>query len=444
LNKWTVLDALWCAVLMAFVMAGTVLVPFHGDESTLIYMSRDYAYQFIDRDLERIAYDATPQDNPDTEFATQQELRLLNGTIPKYWMGFTWHVAGYGVDDLNNQWVWGPDYAYNLANGHIPSPDLLQTVRFGTALLMALAVPAAFGIGWTIGGDGGRGRTAAYAVSLLFALNPALLLNGRRAMMESALMLFSLLTVLAAMRFLRARRWWPLLGVAIGMAVASKHTAIMTVLPVVAALGLALFWRGWHDRRRLLPDFAALIAAGCVALLVFYALNPAWWGDPVERAQHVLALRTELLGGQLGLSPNYVTLPDRLAGFADAVLIGRPQYFEIVDWAAYIPDEIAAYEASPWFGLGGSVIWGVVMALLTLCGMIALIRGAKDTAAARWVLALWVFGACVMVIALTPFYWQRYYIPAILPVVVLAGSGAGQIYALVAPRFARNGPAAGR
>jgi hypothetical protein len=60
------------------------------------------------------------------------------------------------------------------------------------------------------------------------------------------------------------------------------------------------------------------------------------------------------------------------------------------------------------------------------------------------VLALWVFGACVMVIALTPFYWQRYYIPAILPVVVLAGSGAGQIYALVAPRFARNGPAAGR
>ncbi|HRL13551.1 MAG TPA: phospholipid carrier-dependent glycosyltransferase, partial [Aggregatilineales bacterium] len=251
MSKWRVIDALWCAVLMVYVMAGVAVVPFHGDESTLIYMSRDYAYQFIDRDLSRLAFDATPDDNRDPEFATQQQLRLLNGTIPKYWMGFSWHVAGYTVDDLNDQWFWGPDYAYNLANGHIPTPDLLQTVRFGTALLMALAVPVAFGIGLTLGGDGARGRVTAYAVSLLFALNPALLINGRRAMMESALMLFSLLTVLAAMRFVRARRWWPVFGLAIGMAVASKHTTIMAVLPVVAAVTLALVWRARRDRRRL-------------------------------------------------------------------------------------------------------------------------------------------------------------------------------------------------
>lgn len=437
LSKWRVIDALWCAVLMVYVMAGVAVAPFHGDESTLIYMSRDYAYQFIDRDLSRLAFDATPDDNPDPEFATQQQLRLLNGTIPKYWMGFSWHVAGYTVDDLNDQWFWGPDYAYNLANGHIPTPDLLQTVRFGTALLMALAVPVAFGIGLTLGGDGARGRVTAYAVSLLFALNPALLINGRRAMMESALMLFSLLTVLAAVRLIRARRWWPVFGLAIGMAVASKHTTIMAVLPVVAAVTLALVWRARRERRRLAGDLAALAAAGVVAIGVFYVLNPGWWGDPIGRAQHVLALRTELLGGQLGLSPNYGTLGDRLSGFVNAVFVGWPQYYEIVDWAAYIPDQIADYEATPWFGLGGSALWGVIMAALSVCGLIALTRGPWHTAAARWVLAVWVIGACVMVIALTPFYWQRYYIPAMLPVIALAGLGAGQIYVWIAARGVR-------
>jgi hypothetical protein len=53
------------------------------------------------------------------------------------------------------------------------------------------------------------------------------------------------------------------------------------------------------------------------------------------------------------------------------------------------------------------------------------------------VLAVWVIGACVMVIALTPFYWQRYYIPAMLPVIALAGLGAGQIYVWIAARGVR-------
>ena len=42
---------------MLYVIAGATITPFHGDEATQIYMSRDYAYQFLQGDLARIYYD---------------------------------------------------------------------------------------------------------------------------------------------------------------------------------------------------------------------------------------------------------------------------------------------------------------------------------------------------------------------------------------------------
>ena len=98
-----------------------------------------------------------------------------------------------------------------------------------------------FALGQMLGG-----RPVAYLASLYYALNPALLIEGRRAMMEGSLTFFSLLTVLAGIWLLQKRRWWTaiLLGIAAGLALASKHTAVFTVVRSVWVC--ALFIRWWN------------------------------------------------------------------------------------------------------------------------------------------------------------------------------------------------------
>src|SRR5690606_15042710 len=117
----------------------------------------------------------------------------------------------------------------NQRTGHFPADDLLRAARWPSALLTAAGVVVMFALGREAGG-----RPAAYLASAYYALSPALLLNGRRAMMEGSLLFFSLLVVLAGVWFLRTYSWRTalLMGVAGGLALASKHTALFAVTVV--------------------------------------------------------------------------------------------------------------------------------------------------------------------------------------------------------------------
>ena len=413
-------------------------------------MSRDYAYQFLQGDLDLVRYHDPPIS------ATEQQLRLLNGTLSKYLIGFTWHLDGFRVDQLNDQWDWGADWNYNQQNNHAPSDALLQASRVPSALLLAAGVLVIFVLGRALGG-----RPAAYLASLYYALNPALLIDGRRAIMEGSLTFFSLLVVFASVWLLRKRRWWTaiLLGAAAGLALASKHTAVFTVAAVFGACALypVVEWvigkwraskqgRAQHvsifdgaplqndDSRKgqgnlrlrgALRTYAMLVVAGVIALGVFYALNPAWWGDPVTRAGQVLALRRNLLAGQTATFGGYANFPDALGGFFRQMFVNLPQYYEIPAWAGYIAEPIARYESSPWHGvsLGGSVIGGVVLLALTLIGMWATLSDRKLPVSARIVICLWAVAMLITTALLTPLEWQRYYLPAYPAVGLLAAKG---------------------
>ena len=289
-------------------------------------MSRDYAYQFLRGDIDRVRFHDPPLS------PTEQELRLLNGTVSKYLYGLAWHLGGFSIDDLNEQWDWGADWNYNQSTGHAPGEALLQISRIPSALLLAAGVVVMFALGNALGG-----RSVAYLASLYYALNPALLLNGRRAMMEGSTMFFTLLLVLAGIWVLQRRRVWAglLLGLAAGLAAASKHSAIFTVTAVFGACALyplllwADAWRaksGDTHRPAFLRIYGLLILAGVIAALVFYALNPAWWGDPLGRLSYVLNMRGDLLAGQTAAFGGYANLPDALGGFFRQVFVNLPQY----------------------------------------------------------------------------------------------------------------------
>jgi 4-amino-4-deoxy-L-arabinose transferase-like glycosyltransferase len=409
------MPVLWLAALIGCILAGVALTPFHGDESTQIYMSRDYAYQFIQRDLSQITYSADPAS------PTEQHLRLLNGTISKYAIGLAWHLAGYTLDSLNDQWDWGADWDYNQANGHAPSPGLLVAARWTSALFLAAGVIVMFALGRKLGG-----LPAAYLASLYYALNPALLLNGRRAMMEGGFMLFSLLVLLAGILFIEKADWKRglLLGIVGGLALASKHTALFTVAAVwtgcgVYALRSLLSQSVSTVTARLLP----LLLAGLVAGGVFLAVNPAWWDNPVERAGDVLALREDLLQIQVDVFGGYADLEERIAGFWRQAVIARPQYYEATGWDSYIGDQIATYEASPWHGVsvGGSAVGAALFLIMIGVGLWALLRAPGGKQPVLWLAVWWALILVVTTLLLTPLEWQRYYLP-VYPALGLIGA----------------------
>lgn len=437
------LDALYLIFLAMYILAGVPEVPFHGDEATVMYTARDFYYIFVRGEMRHVLYSDKPSEiSPDA--ATEQHLRLLNGPLSRYLYGLVAYTAGYSIEQINGQWDWCCDWQYNQQTGRIPAADLLLRTRFVSALMLAGGAAVMFIIGQQTGG-----RPVAYLASLYFALNPALLINGRRAMMDSGLMLFSLLVVLAGLWVIRElednipgrgtlRPYRHVaLGVVSGLALAAKHTAIFTVGAVFAAgitYEILLVIR--QVRAGLRPAPAArwvlsLIGAGLLAFLVFYILNPAWWSDPVGRAGLVLALRTDLLNGQAAAFGGYPDFGAQAMGFLRQVFVVPPQYYEVSNWQAFIGEQIAVYEASPWRGLsmGGSVPGALLFVLFIVIGVITVIRSQKISGGERWLPGIYGLTMLLTTLLLTPLEWQRYYLPAYPAAGLFAAAGLTSLMA---------------
>jgi hypothetical protein len=201
------------------------------------------------------------------------------------------------------------------------------------------------------------------------------------------------------------------LGLAAGFAVASKHTCLLTIAAVM--IGLLWVGRRWFLRTLGLNALSAVLAFG-----VFFALNPAWWGDPLHMPGIVLSLRQEMMGTQ-----------ETFYGFSniDRALalvqypFGSPQFFEDAkyDWTQWIGGQIAAYNSSGLAGVEWSRWIGIVWAAL-LTGCVLLVRRPTPLS----ILFLCVLGlsaAELLVINRLP--WQRYYLPLAAPLAITAGLG---------------------
>lgn len=404
----------WLLFWSAYLLMGVADVPFHGDEATQLFMGRDYHYQFVHHDPAQVRY----SENPTTP--TEQHLRLLNGTLPKYAYGWLSASMGYTLETLNNQWDWGADWAYNLASNHMPAPDLLYWARMASTLLLVVGLWGIFTLGYQLGGV-----SVALVASAYYALNPALLLNGRRAMMEGWMIGFSVVTVLASVWHVRTHTWQSLLalGISSGLAVASKHTAAFAVLGVFLGAGVWHIWAMWRNLAFSLRPLMHLMVAGVLALGVFYALNPAWWHEPLARIQTVLALRTELLVGQTTTFGGYTNLGEQAHGWADHTLMVLPQYYEVSGWQNNISEQITYYESTLWRGisLGGSSLGALVVGILCLVGIVRTWQARKHPVAL--LLLFWGAITLILTLLLTPLAWQRYYLPAYPIVGLLLAQG---------------------
>jgi len=411
--------ALYVGALVAYVLAGCALVPFHGDESTILYMSSDFDTLFLRGDLAHIEYrDPPPTDDP--EAATKQDLRILNGVTSKYLYGIAWWLSGFTVHDLNQQWIWGTDWAYNQSHNTIPNPVLLFIARWASGLLTALSVVLVFVIAARSGG-----WPAAYVAAFVYALTPAVLLNGRRAVFEGAALASIALVVYITQRMIgksvsgirAAIAQLCGLGLVAGLAIASKHTDLLIV---VAALGAFILYPALSGGvlRAVGP---ALLAMGAliIAALIFIALNTAWWSQPLAMPRIILDRRSELLNTQANDFGRLTTPTAQMIALVRESLSAAPQYFEGgSDWAIWIGDSIQRYQASGLAGLSG-LVWTAFVGALVVGGLVrSLIRWRRPGV---FVVICWVAVTLVGLYVLTPVDWQRYYLPLAAPVAVMCG-----------------------
>jgi 4-amino-4-deoxy-L-arabinose transferase-like glycosyltransferase len=442
-------DILWVVALGIFVVAGMMQATFHGDEAMQIYMSHDYATLFIYRHPEQLLIDRILDQPYDID--NDPWLRILNGSINRYAIGLSWHLAGLndGLLPPRPGWDWGLEYGRNVETGHRPSDTLLAAGRISSTLFLALSAAVMFGIGWQMGG-----RRLAYIVSGLYAVNPILLLNGRRAMMEGSMLFFGLLALLTAAVIAKNRAAqtdspspngptkallrWAALIVAAGLALASKHSGILFVAGafgwIFAAeiIGIAIKLRqsGRKPTRHLLLPLLTmsvkLVVSAVLSALLFIALSPALWHDTPTRLQDLIYERQRLLDMQVKSDPLApTTLMQRVEGTITQPFMTPPVHFEVAFWAKAEPiiSEINRYMASPISGIQFGAVTGGLLTLLAGLGIFSLIWPRLRAGEA------WTSGILVWVVAnvgsllVNPLPWQRYYLPWIPAAIVLTGLG---------------------
>ena len=406
-SRW--LDVLWCLTMTLYILAGISSVPLHGDESTQIYMGRDFYYHLQGESNQVFFRDWVTLSGDES---TEQQLRLLNGTLPKYLFGMIAYFSGYELDDINQQWAWGSGWQWNHENGHVPSDDLLFRSRTVSAVLLAISAIGLFSLGYAV-----AGRAVGYFTSAYYVLNPAILLNGRRAMMEGGMLAFTILAILLAVYLLKNRTWWQfvLTGITGGLAVASKHTSVVTITVIFAVCGLYFLL---NSRK----DLLKLVGAGILSLIVFFLLNPAWWSNPPGAVARVLDLRQDLLAGQVSFFGGYENYAEQFRGFTRQSFLVLPVYAES-DFDGFYSEQIERiqqYDSSILSGvsLGGSTIGGVIVFILTITGLIQLWLYEETDLAIKWLITGWLASMIFLTLVLTPLEWQRYYLP-IYPIIGL-------------------------
>lgn len=230
---------------------------------------------------------------------------------------------------------------------------------------------------------------------LLVAINSWHIKYTSQAMLEALPALWSALALLCLRRTAwqapfnpRSRALW-LAAMLLGLAAAGKY------LYGVAGLGTVawLVWRGGGRRPR---TWAVVAGWGAVALLTFYAADPALWPDPVGRLMRSLAFSTSYAAGK--------DVQKAAFGWAQPVV-----------WLV---------SACPWhpgvFPLLFDGIFGIA-------GVLVLRRLWRE-GAAHWRLVIAWFGVTFVFLLFWPTKWPQYILGVTVPISLL-GSEALQRWA---------------
>ena len=419
MNRGEAVAALAVALLLApLFMLSLDKVPFHPDEMSLLYQSRDLEALYTHPG--RLVDFRQWQTEPEVAY------RVLNAPLAKYILALGRRASGFGPEAVSVDWDWSQGWQANAAAGAIPPDPALLGARLASALAAWLAAPALWLAGRRLGGT-----WAGWLAAASYGLNALVLLHGRRAMAEGTLLLtvaFGLLVLLAA-----AKR--PLLaGAAGGLALAAKHSAA----PLTVSSWLAAFSASPARSNSQPGDrFRRLALAVASSLLVFYLLSPHLWANPLAGALTTLEARGRLLQEQIELTAELA--PDRLLDRPSerlAALVGHlfflpVQLREIGNYDQALTPAYRTYLNDPRSqllrgNLAGAVLLGLAILGIVLSGLTWRRLGMDDRRRRGLLLTASVLQAGALLLA-NPLPIQRYYLPLLPMVCLWAGLGGADL-----------------
>ncbi len=467
-------------------------VPFFGDESTFIRLSMDFNYIFQDHDIQKVVYRSLSESESREPFTNQyleQYNRLLTGAITPLTIGLAWNAAGVNRGDLNGFWQWWSpaginQWSFNVLNGNMPNPYLLEIARVPSTLFTAISIVVVFVVAFGLS----RSRPAAWIAAFLYATTPSILDNGRMAMQEGALLLFTSLVVLCGLSIARLMRegkprWrrilleYGMLGLMSGLALAGKENSALIIVPAYLTIFIVL-WSAASElesREKKAARFHllfGLIGSGLLGLSFFYLLMPVWWLYPFNCL--ILLCLAAICFGISFPKPGWwiwivqtlsVTIlllitvfvprgwreiyrPIRIMVQARTDLISSVQspgedlttfesrigemanqlLFAKTGYWNISPEafaQIRIYEHDHLDGRHGGTVWGIIILVLVAGGLwVTLVRRRG------WetlFLMLWLAVPVAILLLVNSLPWQRYYIMLIAPWSVLAGFAVAPI-----------------
>ncbi|HMK07799.1 MAG TPA: glycosyltransferase family 39 protein [Anaerolineales bacterium] len=421
------------ALLSGFVVLGADSVPFHPDETSWLFQSRDTEI-LLTQPL-ALAW------RSDSPASAEMTYRLLNAPLAKYVFGAARALIRAPASDVAVDWDWSRSWEENVAAGALPPSRVLAAARVASAVLVALAVVVLYLCGRFL-----AGRGAGLAAAALLATNALALLHGRRAMAEGAL---TFAICLALLGLLHADRHPWLAGVATALAFAAKTSAAVW-LP----LGLiAAAWSPEPERRTTRAILGRVGAFTAAAIGVTLLLYPVLWGQPVQALAAMWRARQELVASQVAVIGAAMpwAAPSGLGARAAALLVhlffSPLQFAEAANYLAATAGNEASYLALPGQTLFRGLAGGAVLLSLTILGVIL---GARKVGgappAARRALVLTLLGSAAQALALVwavPLAFQRYVMPLVPLVCLWCGLALSDLVELATRnRRPESGPAA--
>jgi 4-amino-4-deoxy-L-arabinose transferase-like glycosyltransferase len=390
------------ALLLTFAYLGDLgAVPFHPDESTIIFMSSDIETLF--HDPLSMAW------QPDNGSDLRQHYRELDAPLTRYLIGGARMI--FGLPPLPADWNWSKTWDENQANQAMPGSRLLLVSRFAVAGLFPFSLALVF-----LSVSRLKGYLAGLMMVVLFAGNALVLLHTRRAMAESALIFGINLSIWGLLES-EKKIWLAAIGIAI--AFNSKQSAI-ALFP--AGL-LAAVWIPINCTRpfRKITSRVGIFLA--IFLSIYIVLNPLAWRNPLAAAWATLQARQNFVTGQVAtfqsLAPGQVlNSPGYRAAAMLANLFIQPPAIEDSDnYIKNLEPGRSDYLANPFNTLLRGLDWGGLSLLVFMVGLVfAIIDLRRLNKGSRRVLIILLCATLFQTVTLlitVPIPWQRYWMPLI-------------------------------
>jgi len=397
---------------MLFYFKNLFYIPFHPDESTQIFMSKDV--ELIINDTSELYFQEDAQDSD------EQNYRLLDAPLPKYFIGIFRII--FKLEPIHFDWNWSKSWTEN--QNAIPINQLLLISRLSAAIffpfsiiLFALILKEIF-----------RSDILLIIFSLiLFASNSLLLLHTRRAMAESSMIFFLIISLFALCKI--PKKWLFLASVPISFAINAKQILIF-LIPLAIILFIFIF-------RKQLKLLTLQLTLFIVILFgIFLILNPITWKAPVKVVKQMINQRAELSQNQASaiesVSPEFLTnsVTKRLTAFIAQIFILQPSSQEISNYQEYLNRSILDYFKNPLHrGLIRNLPGGIIYLLLFIFGFYKSFFLLPAKFKYIFIGGFLLFSLEILFSLAIPF--QRYYLPAIPFTIIFAMIGLGQIINII-------------